>query len=253
MILRRFMKHVSDQSWFAVGLDVLVVITGIFLGMQVQQYVVEQDRQVSEEQYLERLHSEVEQLIVMRSNYDETRRLDSAELRRAVKILNGDDDVSKFTSEYCLAVVNSSYTTVPPFGLPTATELLSAGRLDQITSPKIRNGILALIQNAERARDLTLAISGNVRDLGRAYPGLIKTKMVEVANGNDRVKLTATCDAVGLRNSPAFLNDFNNNAHGYIVYAERGVLQVSQNMIGLHKILDVVLDIQHPDKHELSS
>lgn len=25
MILRRFMKHFSDQNWFAVGLDVLVI------------------------------------------------------------------------------------------------------------------------------------------------------------------------------------------------------------------------------------
>lgn len=38
MILRRFMKHVTDQNWFAVGLDVLVVITGIFLGMQVTEW-----------------------------------------------------------------------------------------------------------------------------------------------------------------------------------------------------------------------
>lgn len=37
MILRRFMKHVTDQNWIAVVLDVLVVITGIFLGMQVSR------------------------------------------------------------------------------------------------------------------------------------------------------------------------------------------------------------------------
>ena len=30
--------HKSDQNWFAVGLDVLVVITGIFLGMQVTEW-----------------------------------------------------------------------------------------------------------------------------------------------------------------------------------------------------------------------
>jgi len=38
MILRRFMKHVTDQNWFAVGLDVIVVIVGIFLGLQVQEW-----------------------------------------------------------------------------------------------------------------------------------------------------------------------------------------------------------------------
>lgn len=38
MILRRFMKHVTDQNWLAVGLDVIVVIVGIFLGLQVQEW-----------------------------------------------------------------------------------------------------------------------------------------------------------------------------------------------------------------------
>ena len=55
MILRRFMKHVTDQNWFAVGLDVLVVITGIFLGMQVTEWnEARQDRQL-EIEYLERI------------------------------------------------------------------------------------------------------------------------------------------------------------------------------------------------------
>lgn len=46
MILRRFMKHVTDQNWFAVGLDVIVVITGIFLGMQVTEWNNEREAQV---------------------------------------------------------------------------------------------------------------------------------------------------------------------------------------------------------------
>jgi hypothetical protein len=38
MILRRFMKHATDQNWYAVTLDILVVIVGIFLGMQVTDW-----------------------------------------------------------------------------------------------------------------------------------------------------------------------------------------------------------------------
>ena len=38
MILRRFMQHIKEQNWFAVALDVLVVIVGIFLGMQVNNW-----------------------------------------------------------------------------------------------------------------------------------------------------------------------------------------------------------------------
>ena len=38
MILRRVTEHVRAQNWFAVLLDLLVVVTGVFLGLQVTQW-----------------------------------------------------------------------------------------------------------------------------------------------------------------------------------------------------------------------
>jgi hypothetical protein len=38
MILRRISKHVTEQNWFAVWLDLVVVVVGIFLGLQVTQW-----------------------------------------------------------------------------------------------------------------------------------------------------------------------------------------------------------------------
>lgn len=35
MILRRLTKHVQDQNWFAVGLDFVIVVAGVFLGIQI--------------------------------------------------------------------------------------------------------------------------------------------------------------------------------------------------------------------------
>ncbi len=38
MILRRFTEHVNEQNWFAVFIDLVVVVVGIFLGLQVTQW-----------------------------------------------------------------------------------------------------------------------------------------------------------------------------------------------------------------------
>lgn len=35
MILRRLTQHVKDQNWFAVGLDFVIVVVGVFLGIQI--------------------------------------------------------------------------------------------------------------------------------------------------------------------------------------------------------------------------
>ena len=38
MILRRLTKHVKDQNWFAVGLDFVIVVTGVFIGLQASNW-----------------------------------------------------------------------------------------------------------------------------------------------------------------------------------------------------------------------
>ncbi len=35
MILRRLAEHVRAQNWFAVALDFLIVVVGVFVGLQV--------------------------------------------------------------------------------------------------------------------------------------------------------------------------------------------------------------------------
>ena len=41
MILRSVMGHVRDQNWFAVGIDFLIVIVGVFIGIQVANWNAE--------------------------------------------------------------------------------------------------------------------------------------------------------------------------------------------------------------------
>jgi hypothetical protein len=38
MILRRITEHVKTQNWFAVGLDFVIVVVGVFIGIQVANW-----------------------------------------------------------------------------------------------------------------------------------------------------------------------------------------------------------------------
>ncbi len=45
MLLRRVIEHVKAQNWFAVGLDFLIVVLGVFIGIQVSNWnAARQDR-----------------------------------------------------------------------------------------------------------------------------------------------------------------------------------------------------------------
>ena len=38
MLFRRLSAHSRAQNWFAVGLDFLIVVLGVFMGLQVQNW-----------------------------------------------------------------------------------------------------------------------------------------------------------------------------------------------------------------------
>ena len=38
MILRSVTKHVKEQNWFAVILDLVIVVFGVFIGIQVSNW-----------------------------------------------------------------------------------------------------------------------------------------------------------------------------------------------------------------------
>ncbi len=248
MLLRRITQHVRNQNWFAVCLDFLIVVFGVYIGLQVQDWAVEKKRLKSERQYLERLHDEVEQLAMTREVYNESRVEFSQHLFEITEILNETNQEIELTHEHCRTIAHSSFTTIPPAELPSATELISSGRLDQIASSALRNSILGYIQDVARSRDLITAISDDNVSLSRAYPLLLKTKVSYAKGESDLVDLTASCNASDLRSNQSFINDFGNNAFVYVIYTNRAVLKVSEKLSELHAVLDKTLGINHPEK-----
>jgi len=85
------MQHVKEQNWFAVGLDVIVVIVGIFLGLQVQQWYLDREFDENEQVLLVKLIDEIEtnnRIAQYKINY-RTQVIDSGE--RALKFLNNQE------------------------------------------------------------------------------------------------------------------------------------------------------------------
>jgi len=68
MLLRRITKHVTDQNWFAVFIDFIIVVVGVFIGIQVANWNETQSNKKGVRASLERLNKEVSQNIV---NIDE--------------------------------------------------------------------------------------------------------------------------------------------------------------------------------------
>ncbi|MEL6687950.1 MAG: DUF6090 family protein [Pseudomonadota bacterium] len=62
MILRRIKAHVEKENWFAVGIDFLIVVIGVFIGIQVANWNASQFERREEAAIIERLRSDFERI-----------------------------------------------------------------------------------------------------------------------------------------------------------------------------------------------
>ena len=60
MLLRRITKHVTDQNWFAVFIDFLIVVVGVFIGIQVANWNADRAANVQLDQQLVSFRLELE-------------------------------------------------------------------------------------------------------------------------------------------------------------------------------------------------
>lgn len=78
MRLRRVTEHVRDQNWTAVGIDFVIVVVGVFLGIQVANWNEAQSERARERLLLGELRAElaesIDQLKIKRSAFDQVGR-----------------------------------------------------------------------------------------------------------------------------------------------------------------------------------
>ena len=59
MLFRRVLQHVKDQNWTAVGIDFVIVVVGVFIGLQVANWNDARSDRQTEVLYLQRLQQEL--------------------------------------------------------------------------------------------------------------------------------------------------------------------------------------------------
>ena len=246
MILRSITEHIKAQNWTAIGLDFIIVVVGVFIGLQVQQWTVEREQRASEQRYLTRLHGDVERLLDLRAHYDYSRPRFAAQLNQAVAILYSEE--GEIGPELCTAIVASVYTTNPPDNLPTAVELLSTGRLEVLRSEAIRASLIEFLQEAARTEVLVNAQSITNKELTGTFPELIRIRYgaaPESLGAPDSKWINPECDADRMRANASFMNQLGENAYIYDVYTHRGIAPASLALHRLHDELDAELGFTH--------
>lgn len=148
MLLRRVIEHFRKQEWTAIGIDFVIVVVGVFIGIQVANWNEARADHARARAYLERIGDDLQADI---ANYDDRLQfwgavstygrtgLSYAETRNA-----GDQTQWQLLLAYFQASQLAEYFTTDT----TYAELRSAGELGLIPNLELRNALASYYTNA---------------------------------------------------------------------------------------------------------
>lgn len=244
MILRRIADAIRQQNWFTVVLEILIVVAGIFIGLQVDDWNNLRKDRSDEQHYLNRLHDEILNAEKLSARLLDRRIEGQATLVEVLDTVLVDVEQSSLTDTQCYAVGSLHYFNIVVSGLSAAEELTASGRMDILQDKELRAALGALKQ-AQEATNTYIRIQNLVSiNLPHAYPHLISERAYfddELQEVNTRT----VCDLAGMRQDPTFLNDLSTNADIYDAYVRDGLSPWAEQMKLAHQLIDKNLGVRH--------
>ncbi len=146
MILRRVIEHVKAQNWFAVFLDFVIVVAGVFVGLQVQEWNQGRLERQQARVFVERLTRDFE-TIVERSEVALDKWQDVVESSEGLIGDFGDlrarGALPRPYEEFRTDMNGVIGGRIPAPPAPTFVEMLSAGEVSLLQDAALRDALLA--------------------------------------------------------------------------------------------------------------
>ena len=137
MIVRRITGHLKKQHWTAVFLDLAIVVLGVFIGLQVNNWSEARNEQRTERAYLERLRVDFDANVKELQSFIDGRRSDGKTLSElAIALHDGGTppSVEALQSPLC----RWGAPPLPALRQGTYNELVSSGRLSLLRDERLR-------------------------------------------------------------------------------------------------------------------
>lgn len=246
MILRRLSDAFRKQEWFTVAVEILIVVLGVFLGIQLGNWNEARKARISEQQLLESLHKDVLLAEVMLESDRVRRPQRLIYLTAAYEKVFGHDDAPLTQSE-CSAISSSFISSARLPILPTIGVLQSRPGLEVITDTKLRTSVAALSQSVDQLENFIGKELRTVVEPGQAFPDLVALSNW-IGEGGE-VRMATRCNLEKMRTDQKFLNAIALN-RDYQDSLENRIDPVLSAFAELHTELDRALAIQHGDDKE---
>jgi hypothetical protein len=221
MILRRIADNIRSQNWFAVAVEFVIVVVGVFMGLQVQDWNEARKARIDEHGLLSRLHVETLALIETQSEDFSTLSERASVLIGVNPVLFSQEPLRVISDLECERIVGSHVFRRPPDELPVLDEMLSTGRFDVLQDENIKEHLRNYVIFRARGRAYYAEATNELFRLHSRFPDLIAIGLVPTNSAHDGgwtrqlsgegFRWNPVCDGEKMRASPAFLNEYADN------------------------------------------
>jgi hypothetical protein len=211
MLLRRVSEHVSEQNWLAVFIDFVIVVIGVFIGIQVANWNDERLNRREESVLIERLQVDFDRI---RRDSDRSllfHELLSANLRTMLRSLRSktlqEEDVADFERAIFLGL--GFQTSSDHAG--TFTELMSSGRANILRDRDLLDALVEYEDFLERFTSTQQYFLDMVMQTLTSYSAAFKYDedlqfSEELFDKRSGAPLPVSYDFDAMANDPAFEN-----------------------------------------------
>ena len=177
MLLRRITDHVRAQNWTAIAINFVIVVVGVFIGIQVSNW--NEDRQTASrtQNYYSRLIDDLDserRALLARLDY---MAVTDKYGQSALAAFN--DPSAKRTSQFLIALYQASQIWTYSVQRATYDEILSSGVADAIPEPELRTQLANVFLNAEATRQIIVATTPYRQQIRLYLPNSIQTAIRE--------------------------------------------------------------------------
>ena len=215
MLLRRLTTHVRSQNWFAVGIDFVIVVVGIFVGLQVDAWNEDRKERIRE-------RAAVEQLIAdFTTNGETVNRMVEfheekiKEIKFAVDALTSGELAPEDASRFRNAFI--SMFQLPPLGATMGgyEAMIASGDFALIQDQKLKSMLVNLDADLEAERSML----NYFRDMNSSQITLPAKELILVVPNEGKTNASLQVDFEAAKNDLRILTIVAGQRRNHQVFA----------------------------------
>lgn len=138
MIIRKFIRHLREQDWFAAGIDFFIVVLGIFVALQVDNFNKELQARADEQAYMQRLLDDAIYNEKQINNVIQAHKSRAVRAKAGLDVLMDVDAQPKDQEALIFNMMMSVDIASVKLSHGAYSELISTGKLGLLTDEKLK-------------------------------------------------------------------------------------------------------------------